>query len=92
LLPLALYILETTTKPPAYRRRFCSMASGTSLSKKREVVQWWSFVHRFKKERITVRVVVRKVGKGKIHFWSVMLNRNSMGEAPDLANVATMWE
>ena len=91
LLPLALYILETTTKPPAYRRRFCSMASGTSPSKKTEVVQWWSFVQIFRNERIAVRVVVRKIGKGKLHFWSVMLNTNGMAEAPNLANVATMW-
>jgi hypothetical protein len=92
LLPLALYILETTTKPPAYRRRFCPMASGTSPSKKTELVQWWSFVHIFRKEGMAVRVVVRKVGQGKLHFWSVMLNTNAMAEPPNLANLAAMWE
>jgi hypothetical protein len=92
LLPLALYILETTTKPPAYRRCLCTMASRTSPSKKTELVQWWSFVHFFKNEHIEVRVVVRKVGKGKLHFWSVMLNTTGMAEAPNLANLAAMWE
>jgi hypothetical protein len=91
LLPLALYTLETTTRPPTYRRRFCSVSSGTGPSKKTKLVQWWTFVQTFKNEGISVRVVVRKVGKGKLHFWSVMLNTSGMAEPPNLANVATMW-
>ena len=79
LLPLGLYVLETATKLRAYRRRFISVVPGHPVSKKKKMVQWWTFAELFRKERITVRVVVRKVGNGRLHFWSVMLHTNDVG-------------
>jgi hypothetical protein len=65
LLPLGLRILETATTLRSYQRRLGS--------KGRKTIQWWSFVEHFRKQGITVGVVIRKVGNGKLHFWSVML-------------------
>ena len=43
------------------------------------MVQWWGFVALFVDQSIKIRVVVRKVGKDKLHFWSVMLYPNDYG-------------
>lgn len=37
-----------------------------------KMVEWWGFVAIFVKQDIKVRVLVRKVGDGTLHFWSVM--------------------
>jgi len=37
-----------------------------------KMIEWWGFVAIFIKQEIKVRVVLRKVGEGNIHFWSVM--------------------
>ncbi len=36
-----------------------------------KMIQWWGFIA-IVKDEIKVRVVVRKVGEGHIHFWSVI--------------------
>jgi hypothetical protein len=66
-LPLGIHILETAPVSQNYRRRLAA-------------VQWWSFRKYFVKQAVTVAVVVRKVGNGKLHFWSVMVHTNGMGE------------
>ena len=91
-LRLAIYILETATKLRSYRKRFVAPASGNHLSPRRTKVQWWKFTKFFRSEGVRVHVVVRKVGNGKIHFWSVMLNTNGMSPPPNLASLASQWE
>lgn len=75
LLPLALHILKTATTLQAYRKQ--RMAVGTPGTgpghQGKETVWWWAFKALFPKQGIMVGVVVRKVGTGKPHFWSVML-------------------
>jgi hypothetical protein len=72
LLPLGLHILKTATTLQIYRER--EAAVGVSDQGGRRMVQWWGFVAIFERQNIRVHVVVRKVGGGKLHFWSVMLD------------------
>ena len=91
LLPLGLHILETTTTLRAYRKQLVRAAPGVPVSKKRKIVQWWTLAELFRRESVTVRIVVRKVGEGKLHFWSVMRHTNGFGHAPYRANAASSW-
>jgi len=74
LLPLGLHIIKTATTLQEYRKSLSpigekSKRDGSVLMK---MVEWWGFVAIFTKQDIKVRVVLRKVGEGNIHFWSVM--------------------
>jgi hypothetical protein len=62
LLPLGLHILKTATTLQEYRK----------LSNRAETVEWWGFVAIFVKQKIGVRIIIRKTGNGNIHFWSIM--------------------
>jgi hypothetical protein len=75
LLPLALHILKTTTTVQTYRTQMVAVRTPGSptWTPDRKVVQWWGFVALYMKQDIKVRVIVRKVGDDKPHFWSVML-------------------
>jgi hypothetical protein len=77
LLPLGLHVLKTSTTLQAYRKRLAAVGTpGSSRGLKgTKIVQWWAFVALFLKQDIKVRVVVRKVGGGELHFWSVMLSK-----------------
>jgi hypothetical protein len=37
-----------------------------------KLVEWWGFIAIFIEQDIKVRVIVRRVGNGNYHFWSVM--------------------
>jgi hypothetical protein len=91
--PLGLQILKTATTLQAYRERAAPV--GVSGQRGRRMVQWWGFVALFERQDISVHVVVRKVGGGRLHFWSVMLDtkryrlvtpkhsaRNNAGRSP----------
>jgi len=74
LLPLGLQILKTATTLQEYRKLLSpvgnkSQRDGAVVMK---LVEWWGFVAIFVKQEIKVRVIVRKVGDGNLHFWSIM--------------------
>jgi hypothetical protein len=73
LLPLALRILKAAATVQEYRKLY-SLVGGKSKGgfTQMKMVQWWGFVTIFIEQEIKVRVVVRKVGEGNLHFWSVM--------------------
>jgi hypothetical protein len=73
-LPYGLQVLKTATTLQAYRTQPAALGLPGSSSgrKERPMIQWWGFVALFVEEDIKVRVVVRKVGSHKPHFWSVM--------------------
>lgn len=75
LLPLGIQVLKTATTLQTYRQQpTAANTPGSSCGPRgNRKVQWWGFVALFVKQRIKVRVVVRKVGEDKLHFWSVML-------------------
>jgi DNA-binding winged helix-turn-helix (wHTH) protein len=70
-----------------YHKRLASVGTsgGECHPKERRLVQWWGFREHFMKQGITVGVVVRKVGNGKLYFWSVMLYTNSNPVTPNVA-------
>jgi hypothetical protein len=74
LLPLGLRILKTATTLQEYRKEMKPFGipgnQDNPLSMK--LVEWWGFVAMFVEQDVKVRVVVRKVGDGDLHFWSVM--------------------
>lgn len=37
-----------------------------------KLVEWWGLVAIFIDQKIKVRVVLRRVGEGNIHLWSIM--------------------
>ncbi len=74
LLPLGLSIIKKSATLQEYRKLLSpvgkkSPRDGLATMK---MVEWWGFVAIFVKQDIKVRVVVRKVGDGALHFWSVM--------------------
>lgn len=74
LLPLGLHILKTATTLQEYRRLLMPVGEPSRRDGARvmKLVEWWAFVAIFVPQEIKVRVIVRRVGEGKIHFWSVM--------------------
>jgi hypothetical protein len=75
LLPLALKILATATTVQEYRYVDGAAQLGKSSWSEPgpKLVQCWGFTALFVQQEITVKVLVRKVGKGDFHFWSVIL-------------------
>ena len=74
LLPLGLHILRTATTLQEYRK-FLSPDNEAALkdgSIKMKMIEWWGFIAIFVEQEIKIKTIVRKVGDGNIHFWSVM--------------------
>lgn len=74
LLPLGLKIIRTATTLQEYRKLLSPVGekSKRDSSVAMKLIEWWGFVAIFIEQEIKVRVVLRKVGEGNIHFWSVM--------------------
>ena len=78
LLPLGLKVLRTATTVQEYRRALMPLGPSAKRAGSPHTIaaQWWGFVAAFVARGVIVRVVVRKVGSGKIHFWSLMRYRD----------------
>jgi hypothetical protein len=74
LLPLGLQILKTATTLQEYRKLLSPVGNKSRRdgAVAMKLVEWWGFVAIFLKQEIKVRVIVRKVGDGNLHFWSIM--------------------
>jgi hypothetical protein len=74
LLPLGLNILKTATTLQEYRKLLSPVGNKARRdgAVTMKPVEWWGFVAIFVKQDIKVRAIVRKVGDGNLHFWSVM--------------------
>lgn len=74
LLPLGLHILRKATTVQEYRKLLMPVGerSRRDGSTAMKLTEWWGFVAIFIQQDIKVRVIVRKVGDGNFHFWSVM--------------------
>lgn len=74
LLPLGLNILKTATTLQEYRKLLSPVGDKARRdgAVTMKLIEWWGFVAIFVKQDIKVRVIVRKVGDGNLHFWSVM--------------------
>lgn len=74
LLPLALAVIQKSGTIQEYRttmqvegRRY-----SRSKSQKMKTVEYWGLVAIVSEAKIKIKVILRKVGNGKLHFWSVM--------------------
>ena len=74
LLPLGIRVLQTAATLQEYRRLLNPVAekSPRDGSVKMKMVEWWGFVAIFIEQEIKIKTIVRKVGDGNMHFWSVM--------------------
>lgn len=74
LLPLAIDVIRKAGTIQEYRKTLGpigkkSKRDGSVLMKN---IEYWAFVAVFSENTIKIRVILRKIGDGKIIFWSVM--------------------
>jgi len=71
LLPLVIPVIKLATSAE-YQKRFSPIGrkrlDGKSILKE---VEYWALVASVGKQPVKVKVILRKIGNGKIHFWSV---------------------
>lgn len=72
LLPLVITVIKTTERAE-YTRRFGPIGrkkkNGQKILKE---IEYWGLESIVGKQNVKLKVVLRKIGTGKIHFWSVM--------------------
>lgn len=65
-------IIKITTTIQEYRTGITKVGKpGRDGLRKTSIAQYWGFVHVFP-NNVRVRVIIRQVGDGQLHFWSVM--------------------
>ncbi len=76
LLPKGLHILKKATTVQEYRKILMPIGKRSKRdgSIQMKYVEWWGFIAIFmeSKNKTKVRVVLRRIGQGNVHFWSVM--------------------
>ncbi len=74
LLPRALEIIRCTGTVQEYRKMLIAVGkpSGRDGFTRMKKAEYWGLVAIVGEKKIKVRAVLRKVGEGNIHFWSVM--------------------
>ena len=73
LIPLGKDIIGKTTTIQEYRKGIVRIGKPrTDGFSKTSLAQYWGFSHVFIDGNTRVRAVVRRVGNGQLHFWSVM--------------------
>lgn len=74
LLPLALGVIRKSGTVQEYRKIMMPVGKKSKRDGFRTLksVEYWGFVAIIGQEPIKIRVVVRRIGDGKIIFWSVM--------------------
>lgn len=70
LLPSVKNILQNATCIAEYRE--VNMPRSKNQNMKTIKIQYWSLEDANRKNGSKIRIILRKVGNGKIHFWSVM--------------------
>ena len=73
LLPLAIGIIRNSGTLQEYRKNLLGIGKkGKDGLRKTKEVEYFGFIAIVGKEKIKIRVVLRRVGDGNITFWSVM--------------------
>lgn len=83
LLPLALNIIEKSGTLQEYRKTMLISQKGRFSNKKSsnmKEVQYWGFTSIVSNPKIRVKAILRQIGNGEVHFWSVMPD-TKLGEA-----------
>lgn len=73
LLPLAFGIIKKSGTLQEYRKNLLEIGKKANDGfKKTKEVQYWGFAAIVGKQKIKIRVILRRIGDGNITFWSVM--------------------
>ena len=73
LLPLVISVIKMANSVEDYRVRRSPIGSKRSNGVDNyKDIEYWSIVSSVGKRQIKVGVIIRKIGNGKLHFWSVM--------------------
>jgi hypothetical protein len=75
LVPLVIPVIKNAKQIEEYRKLLAPAGRKKKNNKNLKEIQYWSVVAKVGKQKTSVRVILRKVGEGKIHFWSVMKSR-----------------
>jgi len=70
LLPLARPVIHRASFIDSYKSRISPI--GSSRKKIYKNIEYWSIVAVVGKQNTKIRVILRKIGTGPIHFWSIM--------------------
>jgi len=76
-LPLAIRVIKKAGTIQEYRETLAPFGKkGRDGFTKTKHVEYWAFIAIVGEDPIKIRVIVRRVGDGKIIFWSVMPDSN----------------
>ncbi len=72
LLPLAKKLIEKSTTYQEYEKKssFFDVKKNKKISKELKIVEYWGIIAILESRKI--KVILRKIGNGNIHFWSVI--------------------
>jgi hypothetical protein len=70
LLPLVRTVIHNAGVVKKYERRMAPV--GGSRKKTFKEIEYWAIEEIVGKQNTRVRVIIRRIGNGRIHFWSVM--------------------
>jgi len=70
LLPLVPTVIKNANRVDRYEKRMAPI--GGTRQRVIKEIEYWSLVAIVGKQKVKIKVIVRKIGNGKLHFWSVM--------------------
>lgn len=70
LLPLVRVAIQKSVKVDEYRKTVAPV--GGSNKRNLKEIEYWGILGVVGKQNVRIKVILRRIGKGKIHFWSVM--------------------
>lgn len=72
LLPLVIPVIKNATQVQDYRKMMAPIGRKKIDGKKNlKEVKYWSLIAVVGRRKAKVKVIIRKIGTGKLHFWSV---------------------
>lgn len=82
LLPLVVSAIKLATSVEYERRQAPIGRKKVAGQKILKDVEYWGLIAVVGKQNVKIRVVLRQIGSGKIHFWSVMKLAGSNTKTP----------
>ncbi len=70
LLPLVPTVIKLANKVDRYEKR--SAPVGGTRTKVVKEIEYWSLIATVGQQKVKIKVIIRRIGDGKLHFWSVM--------------------
>ena len=73
LLPLVIPVIKIAKRVEQYERKLNPIGRKKKAGKKiLKEIQYWALVDVVGKQNVKLKVILRKIGTGRIHFWSVV--------------------